>query len=120
VFTRKYCTELVNLSSLSTFEVEIWCYRGHEVEIPKWILRDSRTFSFRDVDTILIRNRILADFSTLCIVQADLSPLSGSAQPMTGKNSTYWRIVFSIEISFGLTEFRARLKWTDSATNKVN
>ncbi|KAH8832713.1 hypothetical protein DL96DRAFT_1459073 [Flagelloscypha sp. PMI_526] len=102
VFTRKYCTELVNLSSLSTFEVEIWCYRGHEVEIPKWILRDS------------------PDFSTLCIVQADLSPLSGSAQPMTGKNSTYWRIVFSIEISFGLTEFRARLKWTDSATNKVN
>lgn len=26
----------------------------------------------------------------------------------------YWNIVFSIEIHFGLTEFRARIKWTDN------
>lgn len=38
VFTRKYCTELINLSMLSVFEVEIWCYRGGNV-VPKWINR---------------------------------------------------------------------------------
>jgi len=27
---------------------------------------------------------------------------------------TYWTIVFSVEIHFGLTEFRARIKWTDN------
>ena len=33
---------------------------------------------------------------------------------MTGHGGKkYWTIVFSIEIHFGLTEFKARIKWTD-------
>ncbi|KAF7799778.1 hypothetical protein EIP86_011020 [Pleurotus ostreatoroseus] len=40
---------------------------------------------------------------------------SSSAQPKEGKNGkTYWNIVFSIEIQFGLTEFKARIKWVDN------
>ncbi|KAI0316059.1 hypothetical protein OF83DRAFT_1060977 [Amylostereum chailletii] len=96
VFTRKYCTEVTSLSTLSVFEVEIWCYRGKDAGIPKWILRNHE------------------DFSTLCVVQADLSPLAGSAQPKQGRGGrTYWTIVFSVEIHFGLTEFKARIKWVD-------
>ncbi|KAF8843777.1 hypothetical protein BDN67DRAFT_1023775 [Paxillus ammoniavirescens] len=96
VFTRKYCTELTNLSTLSVFEVEIWCYRGGD-SVPPWILRDAE------------------EYSTLCVVRADLSPLSGSAEPKVGKNGkTYWTIVFSVEIHFGLTEFKARIKWNDN------
>ena len=54
------------------------------------------------------------NFSTLCVVQADLSLLSGSAEPKQGKNGKkYWTIVFSVEIHFGLTEFKARMKWKD-------
>ena len=54
------------------------------------------------------------DFSTLCFVRADLSPLTASAKAMTGQGGKkYWTIVFSIEIHFGLTEFKARIKWTD-------
>ena len=57
---------------------------------------------------------IVDDFSTLCVVQADLSLLSGSAEPKQGKNGKkYWTIVFSVEIHFGLTEFKARMKWKD-------
>ncbi|KAI0784588.1 hypothetical protein C8Q75DRAFT_724303 [Abortiporus biennis] len=98
VFSRKYCTEVTNLSTLSVFEVEIWCYRGGN-DIPKWILRNAD------------------NFSTLCYVRADLSPLAGSAQPKQGRNGKmYWTIVFSIEIHFGLTEFRARIKWTDNVS----
>lgn len=53
-------------------------------------------------------------FSTLCYVRADLSPLAGSAQSKEGTGGKqYWTIVFSIEIQFGLTEFRARIKWVD-------
>ncbi|KAF8440445.1 hypothetical protein L210DRAFT_3612339 [Boletus edulis BED1] len=100
VFTRKYCTELTNLSTLSVFEVEIWCYRGGDT-IPPWILRYHE------------------DYGTLCVVRADLSPLSGSAEPKTGRNGkTYWTIVFSVEIHFGLTEFRARIKWNDNGRTK--
>ncbi|EIW83972.1 hypothetical protein CONPUDRAFT_50452 [Coniophora puteana RWD-64-598 SS2] len=96
VFTRKYCTELTNLSTLSVFEVEIWCFRGGN-HIPKWIMRHAE------------------HFSTLCVVRADLSPLSGSAEPKQGRGGrAYWTIVFSVEIHFGLTEFRARIKWNDN------
>ncbi|KAG2128061.1 hypothetical protein BD769DRAFT_1356651 [Suillus cothurnatus] len=98
VFSRKYCTELTNLSTLSVFEVEIWCYRGGDT-IPQWILRHAE------------------DYSTLCVVRADLSLLSGSAEPKHGKNGkTYWTIVFSVEIHFGLTEFKARIKWNDNVS----
>ncbi|KAG2146157.1 uncharacterized protein EDB93DRAFT_1240978 [Suillus bovinus] len=99
VFSRKYCTELTNLSTLSVFEVEIWCYRGGDT-IPQWILRHAE------------------DYSTLCVVRADLSLLSGSAEPKLGKNGkTYWTIVFSVEIHFGLTEFKARIKWNDNVSD---
>lgn len=43
VFSRKYYTEVTDLSSLSVFEIEIWCYRGGE-DIPKWIDRKSCTY----------------------------------------------------------------------------
>jgi hypothetical protein len=65
-------------------------------------------------------NRQAEDFTTLCIVQADLSPLAGSAQSKPGRaGKTYWTIVFSVEIHFGLTEFKARIKWVDSVSSLV-
>ncbi|KAG6330080.1 hypothetical protein ID866_9008, partial [Astraeus odoratus] len=102
VFTRKYCTELTNLATLSVFEVEIWCFRGGDI-VPLWIHRHAE------------------DFSTLCVVRADLSPLSGSAEPKQSKNGkTYWTIVFSVEIHFGLTEFKARIKWNDNVSLRLH
>ena len=60
---------------------------------------------------------VLDDFSTLCFVRADLSPLTASARVMTGPGGKkYWTIVFSIEIHFGLTEFKARIKWNDDVS----
>ncbi|KAK7033188.1 heat shock protein 12A [Favolaschia claudopus] len=100
IFSRKYSTELTSLNILSVFEVLIWCYRG-KGEIPTWIYREKE------------------EFSTLCTVRADLSPLKGTAQAQTGKNgSTFWKIIFSVEIHFGLTEFRARIKWVDNGEIK--
>ncbi|KAJ7170801.1 hypothetical protein C8R43DRAFT_875680 [Mycena crocata] len=95
IFSRKYSTELTNLDILSVFEVLLWCYRG-KGEIPTWIYRDAE------------------EFSTLCVVRADLSPLKSSASPQTHNDKTFWKIIFSIEIHFGLTEFRARIKWIDN------
>lgn len=84
VFSGKYCIEVTNLSTLSVFEVEVWCYRGRDTVL-KWIHRSSDAFS------------------TLCYVRADLSPLAGSAQAKQGRNQKmYWTIVFSIEIHFGV------------------
>ncbi|KAF7327661.1 hypothetical protein MKEN_00345500 [Mycena kentingensis (nom. inval.)] len=96
VFSRKYSTELTSLNVLSVFEVLIWCYRGKGA-VPAWIYRHAE------------------EFSTLCIVRADLSPLKGSAVAQEGKNgTTFWKIIFSIEMHFGLSEFKARIKWVDS------
>ena len=54
-------------------------------------------------------------------MQADLSVLSGSAETKVGKNGkNYWTIVFSVEIHFGLTEFKARIKWVDSVRISVS
>jgi len=61
-------------------------------------------------------NRVMVpeDFSTLCFVRADLSPLAASARATTGEGrKRYWKIVFTIEIHFGLTEFKAMIKWND-------
>ena len=112
VFTRKYCTELTNLSMLSVFEVEIWCYRGGNI-VPKWISRHDGAY-FR-LHFLRFSPCHPDSFSTLCVVQADLSLLNGSAEPKNGRNGKkYWTIVFSVEIHFGLTEFKARIKWMDN------
>jgi hypothetical protein len=116
VFSRKYCTELTSLSTLAVFEVEIWCFRGGDV-IPKWIERNSGAFS-RAGAAVARKGgadaRAADVFGTLCLVRADLSPLTATAQPKTGRNGkNFWTIVFSIEIHFGLTEFKARIKWVD-------
>lgn len=75
----------------------------------------SSTFSCIDIDLISCTEH----FSTLCYVRADLSPLAGSATSKVGRNGkSYWTIVFSIEIHFGLTEFKARIKWMDNVSTK--
>lgn len=116
MFSRKYSTELTSLSTLSVFEVEIWCYRGGDT-VPKWIERKSGTqlfFSSSYTLTLILSFLGVDTFSTLCLVRADLSPLNDTAKPKEGKSGKrYWTIVFSIEIHFGLTEFRARIKWVD-------
>lgn len=112
IFSRKYSTELTSLGVLSVFEVLIWCYRG-KGEIPTWIFRDAGMQGTHDWMNCF--DKETEEFSTLCIVRADLSPLKGSASPQTGKNGkTFWKIIFSVEIHFGLTEFRARIKWIDN------
>jgi len=100
---------------LSVFEVEIWCYRGGGDTIPLWIIRQAGTHLLSCVFATRVHWVLSSDnFSTLCVVRADLSPLASSAEPKAGKSGkTYWTIVFSVEIQFGLTEFKARIKWVD-------
>jgi hypothetical protein len=54
------------------------------------------------------------------VVRADLSPLSNSAEAKQGPNGkVYYTVIFSIEIHFGLTEFKARLKWVDNVNTSA-
>lgn len=100
---------------LSVFEVEIWCYRGGGDTIPLWIIRQAGAHLWSCVFATHVHWVLSSDnFSTLCVVRADLSPLATSAEPKAGKGGKYWTIVFSVEIQFGLTEFKARIKWVDN------
>ena len=77
-------------------------------------LARARCVPFRQPSRLQLNLSNSDDFSTLCFVRADLSPLTASAKAMTGPDGRkYWKVVFSIEIHFGLTEFKARIKWID-------
>lgn len=70
MFSRKYCTELTSLSTLSVFEVEIWCYRGG-MEVPKWIERNQGTsahlrFSYQADEVYQNGSRPYALFERTC------------------------------------------------------
>jgi len=65
--------------------------------------------------TLINRVVVLDDFSILCAVRADLSPLITCAVATMGPaGEEFWAIAFSIEIQFGLTEFKASIKWIDN------
>lgn len=81
VFSRKYCTELTSLvstillfnsfmtsshllylqSTLSVFEVEVWCYRGGN-NIPQWILRQAGWYF------PWMRRKVITDWSFFVLI----------------------------------------------------
>ena len=111
--TRKSPNCQHSLSSRSRFgvTVEVIRFRSGSTGIP--------VRNFKGILLIMAMGSLLSidSFASLCFVRADLSRLSNSAQPKTGPNGqTYWTVVFSIEIHFGLTEFKARMKWNEDVS----
>ena len=54
-------------------------------------------------------------YSTLCIVEADLSRLTGSLTPQfrPSNGQQYYVLNFDIVLSFGLTELTAQICWIE-------
>ena len=86
--------------------------------MPKWIDRRSGKSSFPlHIFSLLTCGTSPDQFASLCFVRADLSKLSSSAEPKVGADGQrYWLVVFAIEILFGLTEFKARMKWIEDVS----
>jgi len=58
-------------------------------------------------------------FSTMCIVNADISRMTKTLKPkrgLTGK--TYYLLEFGIILCFGLTELKAQLVWNENGEEK--
>jgi hypothetical protein len=59
-----------------------------------------------------------AMYSTLCIVEADLSKLARSLLPKRrpGNGQYYYELNFDIVLSFGLTELTAQMCWIENVS----
>ncbi|KAH9933533.1 hypothetical protein B0H21DRAFT_699461 [Amylocystis lapponica] len=91
----EYSRDLFRESNVpfDTNTIPIMCYKGTSSQ-PSWI----------DVDPHL--------YSTLCTVRADVSRVPRT--PIDGDNGIYYRIDFSVVLSFGLTELTAHLRWKEN------
>ncbi|THH05593.1 hypothetical protein EW146_g9863 [Bondarzewia mesenterica] len=78
--------------ALDRIECSIICYKG--ILSPSWMDTDPDRFS------------------RLCVISADLSGVP--KRPRKGSQGTYYRRNFDIELSFGLTELKAYLSWTEN------
>lgn len=113
-FSRTYSIELPSFTLLPEFELKIWRYYGPE-ERPKWVLRGQGASCFTKRCALFSFTTwvmILDDFSMIYIVQADLYPLTGSLKAvMDESGKEVWKVVFSIEMYFGVKELKARISW---------
>ena len=55
-------------------------------------------------------------FNRVCVVSADLSHLCRPADLQYYNGKTFWKLKYELEIMFGLTELRARVKWTEGVS----
>ncbi|THH07993.1 hypothetical protein EW146_g9133 [Bondarzewia mesenterica] len=79
-------------NALDRIECSIICYKG--ILSPSWMDTDPDRFS------------------RLCVISADLTGVP--KRPQKGARGTYYRRKFDIELSFGLTELKAYLSWTEN------
>lgn len=60
---------------------------------------------------------IIDNFRPLCTVTADLSTLTMITRESTGPDGRkFWNVDYAIVVSFGLTEFEARLEWVENVS----
>jgi hypothetical protein len=99
-YKRSYFHEGNTASSLGKITVALRCYAGNASPEPEWADDSS---AFPDV----------------CRVVADLSELSKALQPIKGPDGgEYYRVDFSIQLLFGMTELKAQLLWMENGVEK--
>lgn len=97
-FRRSYSQDSTDPSYFYNTSVTLQCYRGQGT--PGWL----------DVDPSM--------YSTLCIVEADVSRLSSSLTPRRKAGRRYYILNFDVVLSFGLTELKAQICWKERGEEK--
>ncbi|KAF7293301.1 hypothetical protein HMN09_01209300 [Mycena chlorophos] len=57
-------------------------------------------------------------FAAMCSINADMSQLASGLRPLYGKNGQYYRVDFDVIFSFGMTELKAQIAWTENGIEK--
>lgn len=64
---------------------------------------------------VLIQDLVLCEGETFALAYNFLQVRKRKARLKSSRNGkTYWTIAFSVNLHFGLTEFKARIKWNDN------
>jgi hypothetical protein len=62
-------------------------------------------------------------YSTLCYVHADTTQIAKTLKPVRtygpSGGGVYYRMSFDIILSFGLTEFKAQIGWTEDVSRTI-
>ncbi|KAJ7053499.1 hypothetical protein C8F01DRAFT_1166596 [Mycena amicta] len=94
-FREQYTRLNTTRAALSRGSLDILRYRGDEKD-PQWIDDDPH------------------NYSTLCTVSADTSGIAKTLKPrLNRQGTTFYTLKFSVVLSFGLTELKAEIAWTD-------
>ncbi|KAJ7113113.1 hypothetical protein C8R44DRAFT_984923 [Mycena epipterygia] len=98
-FRKSYVRLSKDLVGLRTVQLPIWRYLGQD-EDPMWA----------DIDP--------DRYSVLCTVRADTSQIAQSLKRQTGSLGLYYCLEIDIVLSFGLTELKAQIAWTENGIEK--
>lgn len=99
----------------------ILCYKG-TIEKPRWMDVDEGMFYSNNIGSIELENicvMFLEMYSTLCHLEADI-PRSQWQQPflpffrLLGLRAPFHEVKVDIVLSFGLTELKAEICWTEN------
>ena len=113
-FRRRHSRRTVSPSELSRVAVKLDCYRG-ELADPRWSDIDAGPSLFPLLAIFLYNFALVEMYSTLCIIEIDLSKLGDSLGPHQGKDGrVYYQASYEVALLFGLTELKAQLCWEDN------
>ena len=117
-FRKKYSHPTFSLSNLSRVMVSLDCYRG-ELTNPWWRDIDAGMTLFPLLAIFWYNFSLVGMYSTLCIIEVDLSKLSSSLVPHQREDGkVYYEARYEVALLFGLTEFKAQLCWQDNGVLK--
>ncbi|THH13132.1 hypothetical protein EW146_g7051 [Bondarzewia mesenterica] len=109
VFSEPFMRKAHKKQDLDRIECNITCYKG--TSSPSWIDIDPGSVLHSQV-SVKISFSVLDRFSVLCGISADLFGVP--RRPIRGSRGTYYQQDFDIVLSFGLTELKAHLSWTEN------
>ncbi|KAJ7905189.1 hypothetical protein B0H13DRAFT_2274382 [Mycena leptocephala] len=98
-FRKNYCFYHSHASGLRVADVRILCYRGQN-QNPRWTDLESEKYF------------------VLRTVHADTSNITEALKPQQGQSGTYYRLVFEMVLSLGLTELKAQIAWFENGVEQ--
>lgn len=113
-FRRNYVINHRNPNDCGTITSDVTSYHGSQE--PQWTDTEPRLFLTLPFNFRLLTTR-LERFSTLCIVEADTTPMIKAIKPSRGLDGLlFYPQQFGVVLLFGLTELKAQLSWTEDVS----
>jgi len=113
-FKRVFTRTVPNISFNQMLVVELFCYRGDEVD-PEWIDIDPSQFS-SNIKLMRIPTWVNSgNYTSICHLHADISHLPKIPQ-INPFGQIFHKMEMSVILLFGLTELQAQLSWIEDVS----